>query len=59
MQNGLLVEKWPIVLGCDASGIVVATGEDVTKFKVGDGAFGCTRIGFVGYMTFQEYVSPL
>jgi NADPH:quinone reductase-like Zn-dependent oxidoreductase len=56
MQNGLLVEGWPIVLGCDASGIVTEVGEGVTKFKVGDGVFGCTRLGFPGYMTFQEYV---
>jgi NADPH:quinone reductase-like Zn-dependent oxidoreductase len=55
MQKGLLVESWPIVLGCDASGIVVEVGADVTKFKVGDGIFGCTRLGFPGYMTFQEY----
>ena len=60
MQGGLLVESWPIVLGCDASGVVVEAGEEVTKFKVGDGAFGCTRLGFPGYMTFQEYVgAPL
>jgi len=55
MQNGLLVESWPIVLGTDASGIVVEVGPDVKKFKVGDGVFGCTRLGFMGYMTFEEF----
>jgi NADPH:quinone reductase-like Zn-dependent oxidoreductase len=59
MQNGLLVEGWPIALGCDASGIVAEVGSEVTKFKVGDGVFGCVRVGFVGYMTFQEYVSSI
>jgi NADPH:quinone reductase-like Zn-dependent oxidoreductase len=57
MQNGLLVEAWPIVLGCDASGVVVEVGAEVTKFGVGDGVFGCARVGFPGYMAFQEFVS--
>jgi NADPH:quinone reductase-like Zn-dependent oxidoreductase len=55
--TGTLVLSWPIVLGCDASGVVVETGEGVTKFKVGDKVFGCTRLGHPGYSTFQEYVS--
>ena len=25
------------------------------KFKIGDGIFGCTRLGVKGYGTFQEY----
>jgi len=56
MQGGLLVEGWPIVLGCDASGVVVDVGKDVTMFKAGDAVFGCVRVGFPGYMAFQEYV---
>jgi NADPH:quinone reductase-like Zn-dependent oxidoreductase len=55
--TGELVLSWPIVLGCDASGVVAETGEGVTKFKVGDKVFGCTRLGHQGYSTFQEYVS--
>lgn len=58
-QTGMLVQSWPIVLGCDASGIVVECGEGATKFKsvdgVPQGVFGCTRLGFPGYSTFQEY----
>jgi NADPH:quinone reductase-like Zn-dependent oxidoreductase len=54
--TGLLVKEWPVVLGCDASGEVVEVGEEVTKFRVGDGVFGCTRLGFKGYGTFQEFV---
>jgi NADPH:quinone reductase-like Zn-dependent oxidoreductase len=54
-SSGLLVEEWPIVLGCDASGVVVEVGDDVTKFKQGDYVFGCTRLGVPGYCTFQEY----
>jgi len=57
LRNGLMVTAWPIVVGCDASGTVVEVGEGVTKFKKGDGVFGCTRLGVPGYATFQEYVS--
>ncbi|KAG4035724.1 hypothetical protein MFRU_001g04920 [Monilinia fructicola] len=53
--TGLLIPSYPIVLGCDASGIVVETGPEVTKFRVGDGVFGCTRVGAAGYGTFQEF----
>jgi len=53
--TGVLVTSWPIVLGCDASGEVVEVGEGVTKFIVGDGVFGCTRLGIPRYSTFQEY----
>ncbi len=56
-EAGILVQSWPIVLGCDASGTVVEVGEGVTKFKVGDEAFGCTRLGEPEYGTFQEFVS--
>ena len=57
--TGMLVLSWPIVLGCDASGIVTELGEGVSKFKVGDKVFGCTRLGQTGYGTFQEFVSEL
>jgi NADPH:quinone reductase-like Zn-dependent oxidoreductase len=55
--TGMLVNSWPVVLGCDASGVVVELGEGVKKFKVGDRVFGCTRLGAEGYGTFQEFVS--
>jgi len=54
-STGMLVTTWPIVLGCDASGVVIDVGEDVTKFKKGDGIFGCTTLGVPGHSTFQEY----
>jgi len=53
----MLVDSWPIVIGCDGSGTVEEVGEGVTKFKIGDAAFGCTRLGAPGHGTFQEYVS--
>jgi NADPH:quinone reductase-like Zn-dependent oxidoreductase len=59
-QSGVLVQSWPIVLGCDASGIVVECGSPDSRFKTTGGTtppgvFGCTRLGFPGYSTFQEY----
>ncbi|KAF7872261.1 hypothetical protein EAF04_003185 [Stromatinia cepivora] len=53
--TGLLIPSYPIVLGCDASGVVVETGPEVTKFRVGDGVFGCARTGAVAHGTFQEF----
>ncbi|KAH8596183.1 chaperonin 10-like protein [Bisporella sp. PMI_857] len=53
--TGLLVTAWPIVLGCDASGVVVKVGEGVEKFKAGDGVFGCAQLGVPGHGTFQEF----
>jgi NADPH:quinone reductase-like Zn-dependent oxidoreductase len=54
-----MVQSWPIVLGCDASGIVVECGSPDSRFKsvngTPQGVFGCTRLGFPGYGTFQEY----
>ena len=55
-MSGLLVTAWPIVLGCDASGVVVEVGEAAASdFKIGDRVCGCTRLGIPGYSTFQEY----
>ena len=55
MQSyGMLVKSFPIVLGCDSSGIVVKTGPKAS-LKEGDRVCGCTRLGFPGYSTFQEY----
>lgn len=39
-MSGALVQSWPAVIGCDASGIVVEVGEGITKFKKGDAVFG-------------------
>lgn len=57
MIQGTLVSSFPIVIGCDASGVVVEVGKDAESvFKVGDRVCGCTRLGDTGYGTFQEYV---
>ncbi len=55
-SSGLMVTTWPIVLGCDASGVVVEVGNAAASdFKVGDRVCGCTRLGIPGHSTFQEY----
>ena len=58
-MTGMMITSFPIVLGADASGIVVEVGESVTKFKIGDAVFGCTVLGTPGYSPFQEFVGCL
>jgi NADPH:quinone reductase-like Zn-dependent oxidoreductase len=53
-HSGVLVTEWPIILGCEASGVVVEIGDGVTKFKPGDYVFGCTRLGYNKHSTFQQ-----
>ena len=33
---GVIVEKYPVILGIDVAGTVVKVGEGVTRFKEGD-----------------------
>jgi len=41
-RNGLLYDRpLPAILGCDGAGIVVETGTDVDRFKVGDKVWFC------------------
>ncbi|KAL8965364.1 MAG: hypothetical protein Q9197_006552 [Variospora fuerteventurae] len=53
-SSGLLIESFPIVLGCDSSGLITKTSPNMT-LKVGQRICGCTRLGFHGYSTFQQY----
>ncbi|KAI0071422.1 GroES-like protein [Panus rudis PR-1116 ss-1] len=54
-QYGIYIEKYPVILGTDAAGVVAKVGEGVSSFAVGD------RVLFQGYFaenkfaTFQEY----
>jgi NADPH:quinone reductase-like Zn-dependent oxidoreductase len=58
---GLLVVSWPLIPGCDASGIVIKAGSSAINpvtgvvFKEGDEVFACTRLGSNGYSPWQEY----
>ncbi|UFH57790.1 NADP-dependent oxidoreductase [Spirosoma sp. KNUC1025] len=47
--------KLPLILGCDAAGIVEAIGTEVTSFKKGDEVFGCPK--FPGNGSYAEYVA--
>jgi NADPH:quinone reductase-like Zn-dependent oxidoreductase len=49
-----IISPFPAVIGCEASGVVLEVGGEVTRFRPGDGIFGCTRVGQSAYATFQE-----
>lgn len=55
---GLLVQQWPLVIGVDASGVIVESSPEASsKYNLGPGMYvcGCTRLGFTEYSTGQEY----
>lgn len=55
---GLLVLEWPLVIGADASGVVVETTQEAESkynFKPGTYICGCTRLGLTQYGAGQEY----
>jgi NADPH:quinone reductase-like Zn-dependent oxidoreductase len=54
LQFGLFAPKYTI-LGADIAGRVIAVGQGVTKFKVGDDVFG--DISGAGWGGYAEYVS--
>ncbi|KAF5359478.1 hypothetical protein D9756_003554 [Leucocoprinus leucothites] len=53
-KYGVFVEQFPGVLGSDLAGDVVAVGEGVTKFKIGDRVL-CQGQWINEYATFQEF----
>lgn len=55
---GLLVDEFPVVLGVDASGVVVEAGSEAESkynLKIGTYVCGCTRLGLKPYAAGQEY----
>jgi alcohol dehydrogenase len=50
----LVKDRFPLVLGCDLSGVVIATGKGVTRFAVGDAIFARLRKDRIG--SFAERV---
>ncbi|KAF9447412.1 GroES-like protein [Macrolepiota fuliginosa MF-IS2] len=53
-KHGIFINEFPAVLGTDLAGEVVALGEGVTKFQVGDRVF-CQGRFTNDYASFQEY----
>ena len=57
---GIMVEKWPVVLGADAAGIVESVGENIKNFRPGDEVFNAAGTGprtgaFQEIMTVSEF----
>jgi NADPH:quinone reductase-like Zn-dependent oxidoreductase len=49
--------EYPAILGSDGSGTVVAVGDDVTDFSVGERVFFQSGYGSADVSTFQEYIN--
>jgi NADPH:quinone reductase-like Zn-dependent oxidoreductase len=55
LDYGILVARWPTVLGADMAGTVEAVGSEAAKiWKVGDKVWGCTDLGKPDSGTFAE-----
>ncbi|KAF7771560.1 hypothetical protein Agabi119p4_5871 [Agaricus bisporus var. burnettii] len=53
-KYGIYVTDFPAILGTDVSGVIVAIGEGITKFNVGDKVFCQGKIE-LDYADFQQY----
>lgn len=60
IREGLLKEripnKFPIILGWEAAGVVSKVGKNVTNHRVGDEVFGYVRKPLIQWGTYAEYV---
>ena len=55
--DGVMPHVFPLILGIDGAGIVEKVGPGVTRFAVGDGAFGQFLHPPVGLGTYAEYIT--
>lgn len=52
-----LPHQFPLILGWDAAGKIVAIGKDVKNFKIGDEVFAYCRKPTVQWGTYAEYIA--
>ena len=52
---GIIIDKYPTILGSDAAGVIVGKGSNVSNLAVGDRVFFQGIIGKNDYSTFQQY----
>ncbi|KAJ3555188.1 hypothetical protein NP233_g12267 [Leucocoprinus birnbaumii] len=53
-KYGIIISEYPAVLGYDVAGDVIAVGEGVTKFAVGDKVFG-SSLPYADFGAYQSY----
>jgi len=56
IELGFLINKYPVILGCDVSGVIIEKGNQVTNdVQLGDIIYAFNPLGVENFGTFAEY----